>query len=409
MALGKLWTIAWRDLGRNRRRTLFSIVAVGLGLALLIVLNGFIAGVVEDSLQNSILFETGHVQLRAVSYDEDKVSLQWKDLLEDPEALVAQARAMPEVKAAAPVLWASGVVSTQDESTGIKLFGIDTESALYDPFRQAMVAGDFLAPDDRSGILIGKRLADSLGLGVGDKVNLAIVDANGQPSDTPFTIRGLFATGFFTYDDGAVLMPLSKAQAYTVTEGHASTVVILLNDEADAGKVASALQGPGVTALTYLDMNQVFLETMSAAMGFYVILYGIVILVVAVIIANTLLMAVFERIREMGILSALGMKGRQIALMFLLEAAIMGLVGVVVGLALGSAGVAYLATSGVQIGSDIGSVAQGVAMGSTLHARFNAGGMASLSIWTMIVMLLASLYPARFASRLEPVEALRAI
>ena len=86
MALGRLWTIAWRDLGRNRRRTIFSMLAVALGLGLLIVLNGFIAGMVEDSLQNAIRLETGHVQLRSASYEEEKVSLQWKDLLDGPEA-----------------------------------------------------------------------------------------------------------------------------------------------------------------------------------------------------------------------------------------------------------------------------------------------------------------------------------
>lgn len=406
MALARLWTIAWRDLGRNRRRTLFSIIAVALGLALLVVLNGFIAGVVDDALQTSIRFETGHVQVRAESYESNKTSLQWKDLLENPDALTAQARSLPQVRAAAPVLWASGVLTTPDESTGVKVFGIDPTSAIYEPFRQAMVAGDFLTPDDRSGIVIGKRLAASLGLGVGDKINLAVVDANGQPNDAPFTVRGLFDTGFFTYDDSAVLMPLAKAQAYTATDNHASALIILLHRQTDADLVAAALQSPGISALTYLKLNEVFLQTINSAMGFYVLMYGIVILVVAVIIANTLLMAVFERVREMGILAALGMKGRQIALMFLLEAAVMGVIGVIFGLILGAAGVAYLANVGMPIG-DVGSAAQGMALGTTMRAKFDGGGMLSLSFWTLLITLLASLYPARYASRLEPVEALR--
>lgn len=406
MALARLWTIAWRDLGRNRRRTLFSIIAVALGLALLVVLNGFIAGVVDDALQTSIRFETGHVQVRAESYESNKTSLQWKDLLENPDALTAQARSLPQVRAAAPVLWASGVLTTPDESTGVKVFGIDPTSAIYEPFRQAMVAGDFLTPDDRSGIVIGKRLAASLGLGVGDKINLAVVDANGQPNDAPFTVRGLFDTGFFTYDDSAVLMPLAKAQAYTATDNHASALIILLHRQTDADLVAAALQSPGISALTYLKLNEVFLQTINSAMGFYVLMYGIVILVVAVIIANTLLMAVFERVREMGILAALGMKGRQIALMFLLEAAVMGVIGVIFGLILGTAGVAYLANVGMPIG-DVGSAAQGMALGTTMRAKFDGGGMLSLSFWTLLITLLASLYPARYASRLEPVEALR--
>jgi ABC-type lipoprotein release transport system permease subunit len=347
------------------------------------------------------------VQLRGASYSDKKLSLQWKDLLAEPDALVAQAKALPEVKAAAPVLWASSVLSTRDESTDLKLFGIDTESAIYDPFRQAMVAGEFLTPDDRSGILISKSLADSLGMGVGDKVNLAVVNANGEPDDSPFTVRGLFQTGFFTYDDGAVLMPLSKAQAVTATDGHASAIVVLLNKKEDSEKVATALQSPGVTPFTYLKLNEAFLQTLESAMGFYVILYGIVILVVAVIIANTLLMAVFERVREMGILAALGMKGRQVATMFLLEATILGVIGVVLGILLGCAIVAYLVKVGIPIG-DSASVVKGIAMGTTMYASFDVRAIASLSLWTLLITLLASLYPARYASRLEPVEALRA-
>src|SRR5215207_3916919 len=104
-------------------------------------------------------------------------------------------------------------------------------------------------------------------------------------------------------------------------------------------------------------------------MSFYVVLDVIVMVVVAVVISNTLLMAVFERIREMGILAALGMKGRQIMLMFLLEAATLGIAGVVVGVVLGSAGVAYLATVGIYIG-DVASSAGTMAVGSTIYAHF---------------------------------------
>lgn len=408
MALARLWTIAWRDLGRHKRRTFFSIVAVALGLGLLIVLDGWIAGMVDGALQTSIRFETGHVQLRAASYDAEKATLQWKDLLAEPDQLAVQAQALPEVAAAAPVLWASGVLNTRDESTGLKLYGIDTASAVYDPFRAALVAGEWLAPDDRSGILIGKRLADSLGIQVGDRVNLAIVNANGEPDETSFNVRGLFSTGYFTYDDASVLMPLARARTYTGTEGHASAIFILLHNQGDAERVAAALQSPGVAALSYTKLNELFLQLMQSALGFYILIYGIVILIVAVIVANTLLMAVFERIREMGILASLGMRGRQIAVMFLLEAAALGLVGILGGLVIGTAGVAYLANIGVSIG-DIGSAAGNIPIGSTVYGGFDPGGMVSLSFWTLVITLLAALYPAWYAARLEPVEALRAL
>ena len=204
-------------------------------------------------------------------------------------------------------------------------------------------------------------------------------------------------------------MSLSKAQAFTGTNRHASAIFILLNNQADTDKVAAALRGPDVTVLTWSDLNQLFIQAFKTSASFYVILDFIVMLIVAVIIANTLLMSVFERIREMGILAALGMKARQIRQMFLLEAVGLGLAGIVVGLVLGSAGVAYLATSGFPIGDKIATVGgSSMALSTTLYARFVPGSIAGLSLATLLMVLLASFYPAWYAARLEPVEALRA-
>ena len=167
----------------------------------------------------------------------------------------------------------------------------------------------------------------------------------------------------------------------------------------------TALQSPDVVALTWQTLNQLFLQTMQTAMGFYTILDAIVMLIVAVIIANTLLMAVFERIREMGILAALGMKGHQIMQMFLFEAALLGLAGIGVGVILGSAGVLWLANVGIPIG-EAAATTSTIALGGVMHARFVPTTFAWLALWTFIITLLASIYPAWFAARLEPVQAL---
>lgn len=408
MAFAKLWTIAWRDLWRNRRRSFFSILAVGLGLALLIVMDGFVNGYFGDTVENTIRLETGHLQLRAPTYEAEKTSLLWKDLLQSPAALAEQANALAQVDAAAPVLWANGYLNTQDESVGLRIYGVDPESKIYAPFRDGMISGEFLQADDRGGILIGKRLADDLELGAGDSVRVAIINSDGRPDEADFTIRGVYETGVFSYDDSSLLMPISKAQAFANTGGRASAVTMWLNDEADAEAVAAALQQPEVKTLTWRNLNQVLLETFETAMGMYVYMYGIVILIVAVLIANTLLMAVFERIREIGILAALGMKRRQITTMFLLEAVILGFFGVILGNILGAMGVAALATNGIPTG-DMGAAASGMAIGASLNAEFHPSGMFYLSLWTLIITLLASLYPAWYAARQEPVDALHSL
>ncbi|HXF64519.1 MAG TPA: ABC transporter permease, partial [Caldilineaceae bacterium] len=219
MAFAKLWVIAYRDLGRNRRRSILSLVAVALGLALLIVMNGYIAGVMDEALQNDIRLRTGHVQIRAPSYEEEKLSLAWEDLLDDPEPLAARARALPEVKAASPVLWASAILNTIDDSAGVRLYGIDPTSSIYVPIQEAMVDGAFLSPDDRNGVVIGKRLADTMGIELGQDIHLTIINADGQPDAANFTVRGLFATGIGSYDQSSVFMPLVRAQAFTRTGG----------------------------------------------------------------------------------------------------------------------------------------------------------------------------------------------
>ena len=405
MAWTKLWAIGYRDLGRNRRRSLFTMLAVALGLALLIVMNGFIAGIMEDALQNSIRLQTGHVQLRAPSYEVEELSLQWQDLLDDAGALATQAQSIAGVQAAAPVLWARTILNTSNESVGLQLQGIDVNSALYAPIHGGLVAGDFPTPDDRSGILLGQRLADDLGLTVGDDVSLTVINADNQPEEAIFAIRGIFASGVAVYDEASVMMPLARAQTFARTGERASTVFVLLDDQKEAGRVAAALAGPTVKALTWEDLNAFFLEMMGTAMSFYYILDGIVMLIVAVIVANTLLMAVFERIREMGILAALGMKGRQIMQMMLFEATILSLFGVMIGIGLGVTGVLLLTQNGMPLG-DMATVVSTIALSNEMRARLVPETIFWLSVWTLLIALLASLYPAWFAARLEPVEAL---
>lgn len=403
----KLWKIAYRDLARNRRRSLLTLVAVALGVAMLVTLTGLYAGAIGDSIENNIRLQTGHLQLRDESYDEDKVSLAWEDLLDDSQNLATQIQALDGVQVASPVLWAGGIIGTSEESVGVRVFGIDPLSDLHQRIRDGLVSGEFIQPDDRSGILLGRRLADSMDVMVGDQVSLLINTSNQQADEANFTVRGLYATGVPVYDDTTVFLPLSKAQAFTRTEGRASAIIALLDDREQADGIAQALRTPGLTLLTWRDLNQVILQAVEMSMSVTYLMYLIVLAVVAVVIANTLLMSVFERVREMGILAALGMKGRQIMAMFMLEAGTLGLVGVVLGVLLGSLGVLYLATVGLHIGEMATVASADIAYGEVIYGEFDPGGMLGLSVAAMVIILLASLYPAWFAARLEPIDALR--
>ena len=406
----RLWKIAIRDLGRNKRRSGLTLLAVALGLALLIVTSGLMAGAIQDSIENNIRVQSGHVQIRDESYDEDKASLKWEDLVENPQEQAARAQALPQVRVATPVLWASGILATREESVGVRVFGIDPLSETTVPFREGLVAGQFLAPDDRTGILIGKRLADSLGLTAGHDVSLLVNTSEEQPDEAVFTIRGLYDTGIPAYDETTIFLPLAKAQAIARTPDRASAIVMLLHDQDEADAVAAALQAPGLELFTWFDLNQVVLQAVEMSKGILYLMYLVVLAVVAVVIANTLLMSVFERTREMGILAALGMKGRQIMAMFVMEAATLAVLGIILGILLGSLGVYYLATEGWYLGeAAAGATSAEVAYGETLYARFSVSDTIALSLAGLAITLLASLYPAWFAARMEPIDALRAM
>ncbi len=408
MAFQKFWVMAYRDLLRNRRRTVITFVAIALGLTLVIFMNGLITGMLDGMLRDTIRLDTGHIQIRAESYEVVKTSLLWRDLIDNADELAARAAAMPEVKAVSPILWAGGVLGTASESTSVRVSGIDPTSALFDPVREGLRAGEFLSGDGRGQILIGQRLANELGVGVGDRINLAVGNPDGLPEEGQFTIVGLINTGFPGIDNANVFLSLPQAQRITGSGDRASTVRIQLNDIEDTDKVAAALQTPGLTVLDWRELNEFIMTTMETGTAVYAILYAIIFLVVAVIIANTLLMAVFERTREIGILAALGMKGRQIMTMFLFEATILGLVGSLFGIILGAIVVWYFSFNGIYFG-DMGDAMGSLAFGDSLYTILVPANLFLMAFWMMVVIVIVSLYPAWYAARLQPVEALHAL
>ena len=408
MALQKFWIMAYRDLVRNKRRTIITFIAIALGLALVIFMNGLITGMLDGMLRDTIRLDTGHVQLRSESYEVAKTSLLWRDLLDNADEIAAQAKEMPEVKAVSPILWAGGILGTASESSTVRVSGIDPTSALFDPIREGLRAGEFLSEEGRREILIGQRLADELGVSVGDRINLTVGNPDGAPEEGSFTIVGLINTGFPGIDNSNVFLTLAQTQAITGSGDRASTVRILLHDMEDTDAVVAAMQKPGATTLDWREMNEFIMATMETGTAVYAILYAIIFLVVAVIIANTLLMSVFERTREMGILAALGMKGRQIMTMFLFEAAILGLIGSIFGMILGGILVYYFSINGIYFG-DLGDAAGSLAFGDSLYTALVPINLLTMSFWMLVVIVLVSVYPAWYAARLEPVEALHAL
>ncbi len=401
----QLFKLAYRNLGRNKTRSLLSSLAVGIGMALLLLMVSVLEGEMTGALQNTIRLQSGHLQIRPASYDESKISLKWEDLIADPEQAAAKIEALSQVTVAAPRLSASAILTLSDESKGVQILGIEPDSAANQPFRDGMLSGEFIRADDREGILIGNILAEKLNLKVNDKVNLLVTTSNGDVNEQPFTVRGVFTTRTPGYDESTIFMPLAKAQAITATENHASAIFVMLQNGEDAEAVAQAIQSNNYKVLTWREQNQFIVQFEDYANAFFIILYLIVLGITATVVTNTLVMAVFERTREIGILAAIGMKSRGIMAQFLIEAALLATGGVIGGLTIGGAMVAYFTVYGIYIG-DYGIT--GVLVEDRIYAHLTLRNTVYLVVVTYVITLIASLYPARLAASMEPVEALHA-
>lgn len=400
-----LFKMAFRNLGRHRRRSLLSALALSVSLALLLFMAAFFKGEMRTSMEDTLKLDSGHLQVRAAAYDPAKLSVAWEYLIENPAQVAAQIATLEQVKLATPRLIASGIVSVRDESTGVQIMGIDPASDANAPYRDGLLQGAFITADDRDGILIGAPLAESFQLKVGDSLNLLVNTAEGTVDEQSFSVRGIFSTGSSTYDKGLVLLPLAKTQSFSGAGNHASFIFIMLKDREQAEAVAAALVSPNFKVQTWTEMNELLVLINDFANAYITILNLIILGVTVTVIINTMLMAVLERTREIGILSALGMKGNQVIALFLAEASLLALGGIAVGLLAGWALSAYFGATGIYFG-DIG--VSGMVMGDRLYPYLMLEDVINLTITAFIVTLIASYYPARLASKMEPVEALRA-
>ncbi|MCE7858333.1 MAG: ABC transporter permease [Anaerolineae bacterium] len=395
--------MAYRNLGRHRRRTILSGLALAMGTALLMFIAAFFEGEMRSAMESTLHLSSGHLQVRDADYDPDKLSVAWDYLIENPDHLAAQIAALGPVETATPRLVASGIVTVKDDSAGVEILGVDPASSANDPYR--IVEGQFVAADDREGILIGYPLAQSMGLKVGDQVNLLVNTSEGAVDEQLFTVRGIYSTSTTAYDKGIVLLPLAKAQAFSGAENRASMIFVLLKDREQADAVKAAIPSANFQVKTWRELNSLLVLVNDFSNAYLAVINLIILGVTATVIVNTLLMSVFERTREIGILSAIGMKGRQIVSLFLAEASLLALGGIAAGGLIGWALSLYFGKVGIFFG-DLGMSAD-LLFEDRIFTFLTIDSALNTVITAFVITLLASLYPARMASRMEPVEALR--
>ena len=395
-----------RNLARNKRRSALSAIAIAIGTALLLFMSATIRGEMRGALDLTINLRTGHLQIHTEDYKDENMSLKREDMIEGPLEISGQIEEIAQVKAASPRLNISGIVAFKNETIGVQILGIDPPSATNAMYIEGMVAGEYFGTDDREGVLIGLPLAESLDINPGDTIDLIINTSEGDTDEQRFTVRGIYTTDTPAYDKSTIFMPLEKAQTISRTDNYASMIYILLHDMDDTAAVKDAIQAPGYIVEDWVELNQliVIVEQLSNAMMFF---FNLMVLgVTSTVIMNTLLMAVYERTREMGILGALGMKAKQVKALFLTEATLLAIGGVLIGLAIGVPLVLYYAQVGFFLG-DMGISANSSFMfGNSIYPYPTVGDAISVSVAALLITMLSGYYPASQAAKLEPVDAL---
>jgi ABC-type lipoprotein release transport system permease subunit len=405
--------MAWRNMWRNWRRTVIALLAIVLGLILLLFMDGLIQGSDQAIFGNAVRLYGGNIQIHAPGFRDRAHRLPLLSV-ENPDALVEAARALPQVTLAAKRINTGGMISSREGAFPVAITAI--EPAIEAPHSiqaENIVAGRFLLPEDGDAVVLGRGLADLLSVTAGDRVTLLGRGAQDQMRQRTMTIVGVYDLGMAEAEKGAVFITLPEAQFLYNLRDQVTEVTIVLQQVGQEGAVLPALQSafPTFEIDSWETLRPEMRQTMDTKAAVTVFFSFIVLLIASIGILNLMLMAVFERTREMGILAALGMKGRQIMGLFLLEGALIGAAGAALGCTLG---VLLLLILG-QVGIDFSSVAASgmgeatALMGDRIYPTFSVAQVVRHGLAVTVIAALASLYPAWQAARQEPASALHHI
>ena len=397
--------LAWRYLWRNHRRTIVMLSAISIGAWAMIFMTALTRGMVDQMISDGISVLPGHVQLHNPDYLDDpsitnRVSLTDADLTR-------------RFDGAGFTAWASrvrvpAVITSERESRGVTLLGIDPAAERDFSFVDYdKVEGRFLDSPDDTGVVIGAKLADTLDTEVGKRIVLMSQDPDNEIADRGFRVVGLFHANMETYEETYAFIGKTTAQKM-LRIGDTTTEVVFFGDdyrnvEPTYEKVKSVVDGSmRISRWTEVDT---YLGTMLSVMDGFMLIWVIVIfLALSFGLVNTLVMAVFERVREIGLMLALGMKPASILGQIIIESMLLLSVGLLIGDAL-----AWLTVKPLESGIDISVVAKGMEMfgaSSVLYPKLHMDDVILSNVVVLILGFLASLSPAWRASRYEPVEAI---
>lgn len=397
--------LAWRNLWRNHRRTIVMLSAITIGVWAMIFMTALMRGMVNDMVRDGIRALPGHVQVHHPQYRDDPSVL---NLIPTADSELTKVFSQAGLDGWASRVKVPGIISSERESRGVTLIGVDPalEKSL-DALGSNIAAGRNLEGVDDGGVVIGRRLADKLDTELGKRIVLMSQDPDNEIADRGYRIVGLYEANLERYEESFVFAGKSTLQKMLGIEDQVSEVAVMAGDYRDLQGLTeqvALLAGEGVEVLPWQQLNR-YLGSMLKVMDGFVLVWMIVIfLALSFGLVNTLVMAVFERVREIGLMLALGMRPASILGQILVESGLLLIMGLVLGNALAWASVVPL-----QDGIDISAVAKGMEMfgaSSVLYPELELKDMITANIVVLVLGFLASLSPAWRASRYEPIEAI---
>ncbi len=403
-----LWRLAWRNVWRNRRRTIITVSAITIGVAALTFLWGFTDGMNREMVENTTRYFAGDAQVHLRGYHDDPTL----DLtLSDATPVIETVRSDPAVAAASVRMEGKALASRGDKSRGVMIVGVEprTEVGVTDLFK-AVVSGSALDTSSPSGVLIGEKLAASLGLKQGDELILVGQAYDGSVASNRIPVRGVFQTKIDELDGYVVVMPLGAAREFLSAPGGATAIVLRLEDrtalDAVQARLASRL-GERYEVVGWPTLLPMVVASVRyhEVIGFVVL--TIFFIVVAAGVANPVLMGVLERTREFGIMLAVGTSQARLLRLVLYEAVLLGLFGLVLGNGLGIGVTAFFQHQGIDFSAFEAGLRTMPGLSDVVYPVVRLDRSIMISAVLFVTACLVAVYPAAKAARLDPVAAIR--
>ncbi|MFC1558682.1 ABC transporter permease [candidate division KSB1 bacterium] len=409
-----LLKLAYKNVFRNFRRSLLTFIAISLGLGLSIIMICFQLGFEMQAINLTIDTKTSHLKLYGSGYTDEKKTLSLDYTINNYEELLENLKQIRGIKNCAPRILFSGYLNDGIDELMCIGAGIDPESEnrIFNR-EESVIRGEYLVPGEEK-MLLGEDLAELFKVNTGDYLTVVTRTKYGTIAALDFEIKGIIDSGNPQVDNQYFFIPLDIAQEILETENQVSEISLKLNNKNNLHNIKNVIFShpdykDKFEAETYIEMLKDLIRLFSIRKKAIVIIAGIFLLMAAAGIANTMLMSVFERTKEIGTMMAIGMKPNKIVSLFCLEAAFIGIFGSIIGCGFGSVVTYYYEVNGINLESTGVDKLKELPISSTMYADLIPEIVLFVFVLGIIISVLSALYPAVKASRLVPSEALRKV